>query len=62
MLANGLEALLETLVQHDLDRPIYTAGGDELGAVRSKPTLPPKRPANRRMTASPIRPFEPWRQ
>ena len=34
-------------------------GGGDVGALRSKPTMPSKRPANRLITASPILPLEP---
>ena len=34
-------------------------GGAGWGALRSNPTTSSKRPANRRITASPIRPLEP---
>ena len=37
-------------------------GGGFLGALRSKPTMLSKRPANRRITAEPILPLDPENQ
>src|SRR5574338_1682471 len=49
-----------TLSSEVISTGTYTQpGGGGLGALRSKPTTSAKRPANRRITASPIRPLEP---